>query len=96
MRKPPALKRQTTPDRDNPAWSEEDFARAKPALDVLPSVLAAVLPRRRGQRGPQREPAKQLVSLRIDRDVVARFRATGNGWQTRVNEALKQAARSLR
>jgi hypothetical protein len=29
------------------------------------------------------------VSLRIDRDVVARFRAAGDGWQTRVNEALK-------
>lgn len=96
MRKPPALKRQTTPDRDNPAWSEEDFALAKPAHDVLPASLAAALPRRRGQRGPQREPVKQLVSLRIDRDVVARFRATGEGWQTRVNEVLKQAARSLR
>ena len=96
MLKPPALKRQTTPDQDNPVWSEEDFARAKPALDVLPAAVAEVLPRRRGQRGPQREPAKQLVSLRIDRDVVARFRATGDGWQTRVNEALKQAARSLR
>jgi uncharacterized protein (DUF4415 family) len=96
MRKLPALKKPTKPDRDNPAWSDEDFARAKPALDVLPAALAVVLPRRRGQRGPQREPAKQLVSLRIDRDVVARFRATGNGWQTRVNEALKQAARSLR
>jgi uncharacterized protein (DUF4415 family) len=35
------------------------------------------------------------VSLRIDRDVVARFRATGDGWQTRVNEALKLAALSL-
>ena len=73
------------PDRDNPAWSDEDFRRAKPALDVLPAA-----------RGPQRAPAKQLVSLRIDRDVVARFRATGDGWQTRVNEALKRAARSLR
>jgi uncharacterized protein (DUF4415 family) len=86
----------TKPDRDNPAWSEEDFRRAKPAADVLPAALAAALPRRRGQRGPQHEPAKQLVSLRIDRDVVERFRATGGGWQTRVNEVLRQAARSLR
>jgi uncharacterized protein (DUF4415 family) len=89
-------KRPTKTDQDNPAWSEEDFAQAKPAFDVLPAALAAALPRRRGQRGPQREPAKQLVSLRIDRDVVARFRATGDGWQTRVNEALKRAARTLR
>jgi uncharacterized protein (DUF4415 family) len=86
----------TKPDRDNPVWSEEDFRRAKPAADVLPAALAAALPRKRGQRGPQREPAKQLISLRIDRDVVERFRATGGGWQTRVNEVLRQAARSLR
>ena len=85
----------TKPDEDNPMWSEEDFRRAKPAADVLPAALAAALPRRRGQRGPQREPAKQLVSLRIDRDVVERFRATGGGWQTRVNEVLRQAARRL-
>lgn len=91
MRKQP-----TRPDRDNPAWTDEDFKRAKPALDVLPPALAAVLPRRRGQRGPQRKPAKQLVSLRLERDVLARFRATGPGWQTRVNEALKKAARTLR
>jgi uncharacterized protein (DUF4415 family) len=86
----------TKPDRDNPVWSEEDFRRAKPAADVLPAALAAALPRKRGQRGPQREPAKQLVSLRIDRDVVERFRATGGGWQTRVNEVLRQSVRSLR
>ena len=55
----------TKPDRDNPVWSDEDFRRAKPAADVLPAALAAALPRERGQRGPQREPAKQLLSLRI-------------------------------
>lgn len=95
MRKRLTRTKPTKPDGDNPAWGDEDFRRAKPALEVLPATLAAVLPRRRGQRGPQREPVKQLVSLRIDRDVVARFRATGDGWQTRVNEALKLAALSL-
>ena len=89
-------KRSTSANKDNPVWSEEDFRRAGPAFDVLPAPLAAVLPRRRGQRGPQREPAKRLVSLRIDPDVLERFRATGNGWQTRVNDALRRAARSLR
>jgi len=88
-------KQATKTERDNPEWSEEDFRRAGPALEVLPKGLAAVLPRRRGQRGPQREPVKQLVSLRLDREVVARFRATGEGWQTRVNEVLKEAARGL-
>ena len=85
----------TKPDRENPEWSSEDFAAARPAVEVLPAELTAVLPVRRGKRGPQVEPTKQLVSLRIDEDVLTRFRATGAGWQTRINEALKQAVGTL-
>ena len=48
--------------------------------------------RRRGERGPQRAPTKQLVSLRLDPDVLAHFRATGPGWQGRINAALRKAA----
>lgn len=43
------------------------------------------------QRGPQKTPTKHLVSLRLDPDVVERFRATGPGWQGRINEALRKA-----
>ncbi len=35
---------------------------------------------------------KRLISLRLDEAVIAAFRATGPGWQTRVNEALRKAA----
>ena len=35
--------------------------------------------------------AKVMLTLRLDPDVVARFRATGAGWQTRMAEALKRA-----
>ena len=45
-------------------------------------------PRKRGQRGPQRAPTKQLVSMRLDRLVVDHFRADGPHWQTRVNDVL--------
>jgi uncharacterized protein (DUF4415 family) len=83
-------------DKDNPAWSREDIRRAALAREVLPVALAAVLPRRRGQNGPQRDPAKRLVSLRIDPDVLEPFRATGDGWQTRINDALRRAAHRLR
>jgi uncharacterized protein (DUF4415 family) len=34
--------------------------------------------------------AKQQITLRLDRDVIERFRATGPGWQARINEALKR------
>ena len=77
-----------TPDEDTPEWTAEDFARAKP-LDHFPELAALV--RGRGERGPQKRPTKQQVTLRLDRDVVERFRATGRGWQGRINEALRKA-----
>jgi uncharacterized protein (DUF4415 family) len=36
--------------------------------------------------------AKELVSLRIDRDVLDHFQDGGPGWQERINEALRKAA----
>ncbi len=44
--------------------------------------------RTRGQRGPQQAPTKQLVSVRYSPEVLQYFKATGAGWQTRMNDAL--------
>lgn len=74
-------------DDDNPEWTDEDFARAKPAEAALSPKLYEALTRR---RGPQKAPAKTPVSLRLSPDVVEHFRAGGAGWQTRIDEALKQ------
>jgi uncharacterized protein (DUF4415 family) len=38
-------------------------------------------------RGKQKAPTKALISLRVSRDVLGPFRATGGGWQTRMDEA---------
>jgi uncharacterized protein (DUF4415 family) len=46
---------------------------------------------RRG-RPPLAEP-KQSTSLRLDADVLAHYRGTGRGWQSRVNAALRKAAK---
>jgi uncharacterized protein (DUF4415 family) len=43
--------------------------------------------RKRGERGPQVAPTKQLVSVRYSPQVLQYFKATGAGWQTRMNEA---------
>jgi uncharacterized protein (DUF4415 family) len=43
-------------------------------------------------RPPSRDRAKQQVTLRLDPDVIERFRAEGPGWQGRMNEALRKAA----
>lgn len=51
--------------------------------------------RRPGQRGPGKTPAKVLMTLRVEPDILEAWRATGTGWQGRVNEVLKREARKL-
>jgi uncharacterized protein (DUF4415 family) len=48
---------------------------------------------RRGKRGPQKTPTKKLVSLRLSAEVIEHFKATGRGWQTRIDGALLEAIR---
>jgi uncharacterized protein (DUF4415 family) len=80
-------------DDDNPEWTAQDFARAKPITDF--PALAAAFPngaKPRGRPKGSTTSEKSLVSLRIDNDVLERFRAGGPGWQRRLNEALRKAA----
>jgi uncharacterized protein (DUF4415 family) len=67
----------------------EDFRAMRPLAEIVPEL--AELIRKRGERGPQKSPTKQQVTLRLDRDVIERFRSTGSGWQGRINEALRKA-----
>ena len=41
-----------------------------------------------GQRGPQKKPTKVAVTLRYSPEVLAYFKAQGDGWQTRINNVL--------
>lgn len=43
-------------------------------------------------RPPLRERAKRQVTLRLDPDVIEKFRESGPGWQGRMNDALRKAA----
>jgi uncharacterized protein (DUF4415 family) len=52
-------------------------AKPAPALPPKPTTLPGV---------------KEMVSLRIDRDVLDFFQEGGPGWQERINEALRKAA----
>ena len=42
-------------------------------------------------RPPERGEAKKQVTLRLDADLLERFRATGAGWQSRINATLRKA-----
>lgn len=77
-------------DADAREWTEEDFKRAVP-FSRLPEPLQARL---RGARGPQKAPTKERITIRLSREVVEEFRATGAGWQTRMDAALKDWLKS--
>ncbi|MEO5794759.1 MAG: BrnA antitoxin family protein [Rhodoferax sp.] len=62
-----------------------DMPHFRPAKDVLPKTLMAKL----NMRGPQKSPTKERITIRLSPEVVQRFRDTGDGWQTRVDMALK-------
>ena len=76
-------------DPDDAAPTDEQLAQAQPFAEAFPE-LAQTLRRSAGGRPPSADP-KVPVSLRLDREVVEKFRATGPGWQSRINEALRNA-----
>lgn len=87
-------------DPDNPEWTADDFSRAVRVED-LPAeeqdALSAAFPatgRRLGR--PPKPDRKTPVSLRLDPDVLAYFRATGDGWQSRINTVLRESMRARR
>jgi len=90
------MKRKRNPakaDRENPIWTEQTFERARKAQDVLPEVFgkstAAKMLKPRGR--PKSGKARTSISLRLPPDTLARWKATGPGWQTRMAEALRKA-----
>ena len=73
---------------DAPEWTEEMFAEAE--VRVGDQVIRPGKWRGAG-RPPLGAVAKQQVTLRLDPDVIAKFREGGSGWQGRINEALRKA-----
>ncbi|HEY4939935.1 MAG TPA: BrnA antitoxin family protein [Rhizomicrobium sp.] len=82
-------KRKASPfavDTENPEFTSADFRKAKRIEDI--PALAHLSKRKPGERGPQKAPTKEPVSLRLDPYVVNYFRAHGDGWQSEINLVL--------
>lgn len=75
-------------DDDIPEMKAADFARAKRLLDAVPKVVDAM---KRGRGRPKLMHPKSRVSLQLDPEVVAAYKATGKGWQSQINETLARA-----
>jgi uncharacterized protein (DUF4415 family) len=74
---------------DNPELTAENLKEMRPFAEVFPDLAENV----KRTRGKQKSPTKQLVSLRLDREVLEAFKASGEGWQSRINETLRRAAK---
>ncbi len=92
---PPVLDEEYgVPDAENPEWTPEMFARSK-RFDELPeglrNKLSAIQEASRKKRGPQKvRPTKQPVTIRLSPDVLAVLRGKGRGWQTLVDQTLRE------
>ncbi len=67
-----------------------ELKRFRPASEVFSPGLAAKLK----TRGPQKAPTKERITIRLSPEVVQPFRATGDGWQSRLDAALKDWLKS--
>ena len=78
------------PGKDKPPASEENAAWANGVVvkeGGFHAVSAALAEKR--QLGKAQKPKKELLSVCYSPEVVEYFRATGDGWQTRMDAALK-------
>ena len=95
----------TKPDATLPTFSPEQIAAALAAAPEAVAAdgvdwsqamvtegggVEATLTRLRRLRGPNKRPPKEQVAIRFSPEVLAYFRAQGRGWQTRMDEALKE------
>lgn len=72
-------------DPDARELTTEEIARMRSVSEFAPHLIE----RHRPSRGKQETPGKVPVTIRLDADLVERLRATGRGWQTRLNDTLR-------
>ena len=76
-------------DDDLPEWTDDQFDRAQISIGgkILRPATGTLT---RAGRPPSTNPKRQ-VTLRLDPDVIEKFRASGKGWQSRINAELRKA-----
>ncbi|RRI04377.1 hypothetical protein EH240_07850 [Mesorhizobium tamadayense] len=82
------IQRQIAADPEDAEATDEQLAQAKPFTEAVPELFESI---RRARGRPAVEKPKQVVSIRLDQEVINKFKATGKGWQAKINEVLKNA-----
>jgi len=85
------IQREIANDPDNPELTDEQMKQLRPAREALAPELYAALTRGRRSLDGNEGPAREEVTIPLDRAVLDHFRATGPEWPNRINEALREA-----
>ena len=71
--------------------TRDDIKKFRKASEALPSEFGIrIAQKKEGQRGPQKTPKKESITVRFSPEVLEYFRSTGPGWQSRLDKALKE------
>lgn len=82
------IQNQIAADPDDFDATDDDVAKAKPFATVFPELAESI---KRGRGRPPSGNRKPAVTLRLDRETLAKFQATGKDWRARMSDALKAA-----
>ena len=80
-------------DDDAPELTDEEILQLRPAREFF-EQHGIPMPVPRGR--PKAERTKTSVTIRLDADIVEHYKEAGPGWQTRMNEDLREGARRRR
>jgi len=89
-RKPRTISQRDWDAVASPPLTAAQLRKLRPASQVLPELVEAY---RRSRGRPKSAHPKDLISLRLDVDVIKAFKADGPGWQTRMNAVLAKWAK---
>jgi uncharacterized protein (DUF4415 family) len=84
--------RASRPDNDNPKWTRDEIRNARPALEVIAEKFGpkAAQALRLAPGRPPKPDRKVNQTLRLDPDVLEAYRQEGPGWQTHINDVLRE------
>ena len=75
---------------DNPGASDKELAQARPFAEAFPELIESI--RRARGRPPVANP-RQAVTLRLDPETIARFKARGPDWRAQMSVVLERASK---
>lgn len=82
----------TTKSGDVKELTRAEIASMRPLREVDPKMLAGLMAAAaKGKRGRPQGRSKAVVSISIDKDILDALRASGAGWQSRLNDLLRAA-----